>query len=175
MGQHSGKYDTAPCPFPFVPNSWGSMLPLEEAFFSQFAAPIVTVQTQGDGVNLVGGEVWNAIEERWKAAVTDPEAALRHYHDSYLGWFSASAYVDDKDAMRLWLSEAAATKKTEFVRIFPVSSASTDTVTIAHYNYVWSYVNSNNIRIREAGRYSESWVREGSGWLLISDNGGPTS
>jgi hypothetical protein len=172
MGGHSGKYDMAIC-YAIPPVTQGTLLPVEEEFYTKFNSPSVMLERAAQFATSTASDILNCIVDRWTKATTKPAETAAFYHDNYSGWFNSDATVDSKSAIAVWHAEAVASKMTQFVKISPMSVVVEGDTAVAHYNYLWIFQTKDNRRIKEFGRYSETFVKVGGKWLLFADSGGP--
>jgi hypothetical protein len=174
MGRHHGKHDQTIRPCGGVDSSaFGSALVgIESNFFGDDNTSVSVIRISDTGITI--DEIWDAVRKQWEAFTSDVNQSLPLIDKDYLGWFYQDSTPDDKETLGLWIRDSIANRKTELVRISPVGSKIIENVATVNYHYFWVYSSKQGTREQEIGRYTETFRKSGSVWLLINDHGGPT-
>ena len=133
---------------------------------------ILVLNVQAQQWSLEQQEVWKTIDAQWQADKDGKDWVEEFVHSDCMGWSNSVPMPRDKATMNRWLKAYKSISKTLEYQIFPLSIVVKGDVAIAHYYYRSLNESYDGKKISENGRYTDTWYKEGSKWLLLGWQGG---
>jgi len=123
-----------------------------------------------DSLNAVEREVWQQVEHLWRLAIEHDASSIEELiHPEYAGWVAGAESLHRKsEAVRSAVADTGTVVRHALspLGVFVYD----DVVAVVHYRYE---ADTGNTVV--SGRWTETYLRRGDRWLLISVSGGPES
>lgn len=118
-------------------------------------------------------EVWNNVETYWRLdAAGDTQAFLPYFHADYQGWSYDNVLPGSKERATKFITHSHQTSKTLVHDLQPVTIRVHGNIAYAHYLFTRVIKDAEGKQKREAGRWTDILMKDGSKWVMIADHGG---